>query len=162
MTLWADTHTPISPEKQTIQEPETLQGYEAISEQNSELRILYQTQCEAYFAYTPGYPTYPPSTGKWVHVTVRVTKDPAIKYVSRDRLNRSGQRCASVRTVCVPCISRPKIRNMLGKTNSSNFNQFSKFFLPMIKIKMQEQVEKGGKTQRSKDNKIKTSISHYP
>ena len=83
MTLWADTHTPFSPEKQTIQEPEILQGYEAISEQNSELRILYQTQCEAYFAYTPGYPTYPPSTGKWVHVTVRVTKDPAKLCVSK-------------------------------------------------------------------------------
>lgn len=82
MTLWAHTHTPISPEKQTV-ESETLQGYEAISEQNSELRVLYQTQCEGYFAYIPGYPTYPPSTGKWVHVTVRVTKDPAKLCVSK-------------------------------------------------------------------------------
>lgn len=81
MTLWADTHTPISPEKQTIQEPETLQGYEAISEQNSELRVFYQTQGEGYFAYVPGYPTYPPNTGKWVHVTV--TEDPVKLCVSK-------------------------------------------------------------------------------
>lgn len=83
MTLWADTHTPISPEKQTIQEPETLQGYEAISEQNSELRVLYQTQCEGYFAYVPGCPTDSPNTGKWVHVTVRVAKDPVKLCVSK-------------------------------------------------------------------------------